>query len=150
VADCCLFLKRKLSPITQFIPRRSGGFIKSVPTPVDLLVLLFLPFTPGNSILKSISALPLQKTTWHHCHSLLGFACSLPWHRWPVLVDCCYHVVLALIHVVPVDPDYHGLVSFHVAPGQFRLTQTIFVGFTCVPESKSSWFPGTLLTRRLD
>jgi hypothetical protein len=81
-------------------PLDSHGFFhtQSIPTPEDFLVL-FLPLTPGNSILKSFNALPLWRTTWHHCHSLLGFSCSLPRYCRPVLV----------FHVVHVNPDYHGL-----------------------------------------
>jgi hypothetical protein len=79
----------------------------------DLLVP-FLLFTPGNSILKSFNALPLRRTTWyyHSYHSLLGFLHALfPGFGRSLLVLV---IMLSRVsyHVVHVNRDYHRLFSF--------------------------------------
>jgi hypothetical protein len=117
VAGSKVFTKHNgLSCCNALLPTASSS---SVPTPKDLLVL-FLPLTPGNSILKSFNALPLRRTTWYCC---LPFTTpgirvlSFPRHPRPVLVGSCYLVVSATFHMVYVDRDYHRLlVSFSRGP----------------------------------
>jgi hypothetical protein len=96
-------------------PLDSHGIVhtQSVPTPEDLLAL-FLPFTPGNSILKSFNALPLWRTTWHCCLPFTPGIRMLSWRR-PVLVTlagpCCWlllsrslswhHLVVPVVFTTP-------------------------------------------------
>jgi hypothetical protein len=107
VADCCLI---KLSPIHSCRLKvfTSRGLVL-YSTPANQIIEAHRTGSMACSIIMAasirssqnqnyqINALPLRRTSWHYhsYHSLLGFACSLPRHRRPVLVGSCYHVTFS-------------------------------------------------------
>jgi hypothetical protein len=90
-------------------------------------LVLFLPFTPGNSILKSFNALPLRRTTWHCCHSLLGFACSHTALAGPccLLLSRCLGIHSCGLLSIPIGlPRTFGLLVCSVQQSQWLLFAT--------------------------
>jgi hypothetical protein len=140
VADCCLI--KKLSPIhgcrfKVFTIMACPVFHSCQPNhhclnPFPLQrTSWYYSYHPllGTQYSNHSMQSPLRRTIWnyHSYHSLLGFACSFPRHRWRVLVGSCYLVVSVTVIVllsqylftwsmsITTTMDYQFIQSIHVA-----------------------------------